>query len=645
MSFRLKTILSIGLIEVVLLTALVVSGLHYLRETNEEQLLHRAESSAKLFAGMTADAAVANDLATLDVLVKQALANRGMLYVRVRNASGDVLAQGGDPAILAAPFRVDVSVAEADDDLRFDVSHAIEVAGRVFGSVELGIDAASVDVAVAEARQWMLVVAGFEIVLVALFSFALGTALTRQLAHLQKGARQVANGNFGYLIKVNGQDELADTAMSFNSMSGALAVYARELETARAVAEAGRVRAESTLADAIESLSLGVLIADADGRVLHVNNALVELYRSSAVDITKARDLDEVMRLTRPLIVGHVVHENSATDDQGNQRTLEMADGRRYLHTRRTTSSGGTVFVTADISAVYAAEQRALRLEVELMQAQKLESLGTLAGGIAHEINTPIQYIGDNLRFLEQSLEDYNAILGTHLALADALGERDDWTPAMLDGNLDQFLDRCRRIAEEKDLEFLSAEAPLAARQSIEGVEHVAGIVRAVKEFSHPTSREMAPVDLNRVVERAVAVCRNEWKHVAELDLALEAALPLVMGLEGELNQVVLNLVVNAAQAIAEKGGNGRIAIVTETTHDIVALRIQDTGAGIPANIRNRVFEPFFTTKDVGTGSGQGLAIARDIIVNKHGGNIDFDSVPGTGTEFLITLQPAQAGS
>ena len=641
MSFRLKTILGIALIEILMLGALVLSGLHYLRVTNEEQLLHRAESAAKLFATMTADAAVANDLATLDVMVEQALANRGMVYVRVRNASGDVLAEDGDIDALASPFRPDVSVKEANDDDRFDVSHPIEVAGQLFGSVEVGVDSTSVGTIVGQARSWMLAVAAIEIVLVALFSFVLGTMLTGQLSRIQLGARQVAAGNLDYRIDVVGKDELADTATSFNAMAESLTLQARDLEAARAEAEAGRARAESTLADAIESLTLGVLIADADGRVLHINGALVDLYRTVDVDITAARDLGEVARVTRPLIVGHVDHALDDGQTDGTQRTLELIDGRRYLHTRRLMSSGGIVFVTADISAVYEAEERARNLEVELMQSQKLESLGTLAGGIAHEINTPIQYIGDNLRFLEQVCGDYEAVLGAHMALAAFLADRDEWTSAELKRHVSRLLDHCRTLMEEKDFEFLSAEGPVAVRQSIEGVEHVASIVRAMKEFSHPTSKEMAPVDLNRVVKRAVAVCSSEWKHVAEMELALEEDLPTVMGLEGELNQVVLNLIVNAAQAIGEKGGAGRITVTTTSASGVVTLSIHDTGGGIPAEIRNHVFDPFFTTKEVGKGTGQGLAIARDIIVNKHAGNIQFDSIPGTGTEFTITLNRA----
>jgi two-component system, NtrC family, sensor kinase len=182
-------------------------------------------------------------------------------------------------------------------------------------------------------------------------------------------------------------------------------------------------------------------------------------------------------------------------------------------------------------------------------------------------------------------------------------------------------------------------EASVAARQSSEGVEQVAGIVRAMKEFSHPMSMEMAPLDLNRVIERATMVCRNEWKHCAELRLSLDDRLPQVPGLEGEMNQVVLNLVVNAAHAIVEAGrGQGRITIATSVKDGKAVLSVADTGTGIPVDLGMRIFEPFFTTKDVGKGTGQGLAIAHDIIVNRHGGTLDFESRDDEGTTFSITL-------
>jgi len=636
MSFRLKTILGIGLIEVLLLSVLVVSGLHYLRESNEQQLVDRADNLAHLFATMTADAVVAVDLATIDVLIDEALKNRGISYVRVRHVNGKVMGEGGDEAFLRRPFSADGAFIDMIDDGLLDISHPIAIAGKTFGRIELGIDVGAISAAQAEARQWMLGVAGIEVLLVALFSYMLGTVLTRQLQLLRRGARQVADGNLGYQIAVSGKDELADTAASFNAMSSALAVYSNRLEEARSRAEAGRVRAESTLEDAIDSLSEGILIADSEGRVLHMNSAFQDLYGEAGSAIVGAGDLAAVKELTRPLIVERGVYGNeNAAVDASPQTTLVLRDGRRILHSHRPMASGGNVYVNTDVSAIYAAQERARQLELKLMQAQKLESLGTLAGGIAHEINTPIQYIGDNLRFLEQSCEDFATVIDAHVRLADAI----DAHPAGAEPELATAVAFCRAVVEESDVAFLSEEAPLAARQSSEGVEQVAGIVRAMKEFSHPTSKEMVPLDLNRVIERATVVSRNEWKHCAELQLSLDDRLPQVPGLEGEMNQVVLNLVVNAAQAIVEAGrGQGRITIATGVEDGKVVLTVADTGTGIPADVGMRIFEPFFTTKDVGKGTGQGLAIAHDIIVNKHGGTLDVESRDGEGATFSVTL-------
>lgn len=240
MSFRLKTILGIAGIEILLLSILVVSGLNYLRVTNEQQLFTRAQTTARLFAAMTSDAVVALDLATLDVLVQQTSNNPDVAYLRIRNRSGNVLVENGDPDILAAPFVEDGGIAAARSDQRVDIAHAIDVGGTNFGRVELGISTESLDVTLADATRWMLGIAGIEILLVGFFSYALGGILTRQLCALRKGARLVAEGNFGYLIAARGNDELADTAYSFNRMSCALAKYAADLEAAKEDAEAGR---------------------------------------------------------------------------------------------------------------------------------------------------------------------------------------------------------------------------------------------------------------------------------------------------------------------------------------------------------------------------------------------------------------------
>jgi PAS domain S-box-containing protein len=274
-----------------------------------------------------------------------------------------------------------------------------------------------------------------------------------------------------------------------------------------------------------------------------------------------------------------------------------------------------------------------LLLEHELVQAQKLESIGHLAAGIAHEINTPVQFVGDNVRFLLDSFSDLAAVLDRHRALA--ISAKAGTCPPDL-------IEACETESRRADLDYLMEEIPKAIAQSTEGIERIATIVRAMKEFSHPGSDEKTCVDLNKAIESTVTVSRNEWKYVADLTTDLAPDLPLVPCLIGQFNQVILNMIVNASHAIADvvkgTGGKGTITIGTSHVGDFVEVRISDTGMGIPESIRHKIFDPFFTTKEAGRGTGQGLAIARSVVVDKHGGTIAVDSEVGKGTTFLIRL-------
>jgi len=182
--------------------------------------------------------------------------------------------------------------------------------------------------------------------------------------------------------------------------------------------------------------------------------------------------------------------------------------------------------------------------------------------------------------------------------------------------------------------------ASSATEQSLEGVEQVAKIVLSMKEFSHPGSKYKESTDINRCLENALTVSRNEWKHVADLDLQLAPDLPNVLALQGELNQVFLNLIVNASHAIeaAKKDGKGRICITTRIIDDWVEISVSDDGTGMSKDIMEKIFDPFYTTKEVGKGTGQGLAIAQDIVVSKHDGKMKVASEPGQGTKFTILL-------
>jgi signal transduction histidine kinase len=273
-------------------------------------------------------------------------------------------------------------------------------------------------------------------------------------------------------------------------------------------------------------------------------------------------------------------------------------------------------------------------MEVQLRQAQKLESIGQLAAGIAHEINTPIQYIGDNARFLKDAFQDFITLLDRYDQLLKL---------AELQNVPREVVEKLAQEIRAVDTGYLLQEIPNAIQQSLEGVERVSTLVAAMKEFSHPGTKEKTPLDLNKAIESTLTVARNEWKYIAEMETDYDPTLPRISCLPGEFNQVILNLVVNAAHAIAEATGDGSkgkgtITICTRDHADWVEIQIGDSGSGIPLAARARIFEPFFTTKEVDRGTGQGLAIAYSVIVEKHGGNISFETEIGKGTTFTSRL-------
>lgn len=279
------------------------------------------------------------------------------------------------------------------------------------------------------------------------------------------------------------------------------------------------------------------------------------------------------------------------------------------------------------------------RLETELRHSQRLEAVGGLAAGIAHEINTPIQYVGDNIQFLEDGFETLCHFLPLFAELRTAAG----------DGAVDPaLLQKVRESVRASDLEYLAKEIPRALAESQDGVERVATIVKAMKDFAHPGSKEKVATDLNRALGTALTVSRNAIKYVADVETDF-GSLPPVYCRPADMNQVFLNLLINAAEAVGEAvkgtGRKGRITVKTWRESGMAAISVADTGSGVPEAIRDRIFEPFFTTKDVGMGSGQGLAIVRAVVVDGHGGAVSFESVPGEGAVFVVRLpiEPPEA--
>jgi len=269
----------------------------------------------------------------------------------------------------------------------------------------------------------------------------------------------------------------------------------------------------------------------------------------------------------------------------------------------------------------------------------KMQSIGRLAAGIAHEINTPIQYVSYNAGFLEGAFADLLRLVEAYRQAFATLGRTGD-------GGGDRLPPELRRIVEdaeaEADLEYLAVEIPAAVANSRKGIRQVADIVRAMRQFSHPGGREKTFFDINAALKDALLVSRNEWKDTAGLVTELDPDLPPVCGLPQEIGQVFLNLILNAAQAMEETRGDktgilGTLTARTARQGDTVAVSVADTGPGIPDAVRGRVFDPFFTTKEVGKGTGQGLSLAY-AVVERHGGEIFFETTPGEGAVFTVRL-------
>lgn len=302
----------------------------------------------------------------------------------------------------------------------------------------------------------------------------------------------------------------------------------------------------------------------------------------------------------------------------------------RFVCLREDPAVGGVLIVSRDVTERVALERDRERLELDRRVSQRLEAVGQLAAGIAHEINTPLQFVGDSVTFLKEACDELLELTEIYRETLHAD------TPIPLAERR-----RAMRDAEEQaDVEYLCARIPKAFARTTDGIARVRSIVQAMKRFSHATSTEAAPADLNEAIETTLAVCRNEYKYVADVSLHL-GELPPVTCQVSELNQVFLNLILNAAQAIEEQvcgsDARGRIAISTRVCGAEAVIEIQDDGPGIPAELQDRIYEPFFTTKEVGKGTGQGLALARATI-ERHAGVLECASSCGQGTTFTIRL-------
>ncbi len=358
--------------------------------------------------------------------------------------------------------------------------------------------------------------------------------------------------------------------------------------------------------------------------------------------------LEELRQLSPPSI------KLAGTLDEFSDRINSLTTGRlerlefETMHVRK---DGSTYPVIMNVQAARLLDRDVFvaigsdlsqrrELETQLAEAQRLESIGQLAAGVAHEMNTPLQFVGNNVSFLSDC--------------SDALFEVIDLCQNQLDADPLSWKERQEAIREamqRTSFDRIRAEAPKAIAESLEGIDRVLKIVRAMREFTHPGEEEMAPTDLNRALTSTATVTRNRWKEAAELELELDPYLPEVECFGAAMNQVFVNLIVNAADAIGERleddpsGPPGAITVRTISSDQSVQIEVIDNGAGMPEEVQRRVFDPFFTTKEVGKGTGQGLSLSHAIVTQKHRGQLAVESIPGEGTTMRVTLPVSGSAS
>jgi PAS domain S-box-containing protein len=447
--------------------------------------------------------------------------------------------------------------------------------------------------------------------------------VTKPIHDLTGAALRMVGGELDVPIDVRGAGEIGILAQSFAKMRDAVRLKIHcldmEIDERKKVQEA-LGHALQTTEQIIDSAPFALVLVDADERIRQANEFAGKILGASPVELVGQSWAKFAPGLLHDRLP-HKSEETAVVDTQGKPLPVLLSVIPVLL-------GNEAIWIEAFLDLT---ERK--QLEAQLRHAQKLEAVGQLASGIAHEINTPAQFVGDNIHFLaeayagvKQLMDEYRQVLGNLTALP----------------GYEHFVEKLKRAEEGADLAYIEENAPTAFARASDGIARISGIVGAMKEFAHPAHREKSLADLNRALKATLTISRNEYKYVADIETEF-GDLPPVMCHIGDINQVFLNLLVNAAHAIADAGSTsdklGRIRVRSAPEGKAqVRIEIEDTGCGIPAEIRDRIFDPFFTTKEVGRGTGQGLAIARNIVVDQHHGSLTFESEVGKGTTFTILL-------
>lgn len=669
LNWRLRTkmtVLVMGACCVALVCASAIF-VQYEKESTKDNILQELSSLARIVANNSSAAVLFDSPSDAEGILRALSAQPSIQLGQIHTSDGRLFAQYiGDTAGMSIQ-----ALKPAPEGQTFHANHVhlwkpIMVDGDTLGVVHLLADLNEIDENIAAIVRTTGIAIFFSLLLSLVFSAQIQRIIVRPIIELADLTEQVSTEN-DYSLRAagHGEDEVGTLVNQFNTMMTRIQLTSRALQDAHDHLEQrvqerteeleekirerkqreielrdskARLHEEKEergrLAVAIEQSPEGIFIAEANGAIQYVNSAFERVFEISR----------EAALYRNAAILQSDEHDEEFYEDLWST----IRSGRVWSNLlRRRTRDGSLQILEATISpirddhgritnfvAVYRDVTGEVELENRLRQAQKLEAVGSLAAGIAHEINTPIQFIGDNLQFMKTSFDEVLSLLTAAERLAgQSPGE----------GSSDATA-HYHNLVQSVDIDFLREEIPRAIDQAQDGVQRVSTIVQAMKRFSYPDQGDkMAAANLNDALTNTLTVARNELKYVSDVVTDLQPDLPMVACLPGKLNQVFLNMLINAAHAIAEVvddhgGEKGTITVRSRQDGDDVVIEIADTGKGVPPEIRDRIFDPFFTTKDVGRGTGQGLAIARSVIVDEHGGHLDFETEPGKGTRFFIRL-------
>jgi PAS domain S-box-containing protein len=404
---------------------------------------------------------------------------------------------------------------------------------------------------------------------------------------------------------------------------------AREIRYLRRADERGR-RAEARMSAMIRSAPNGIVSLDTDGLVHDWNPGAEAIWGWSAAEAV-GRPFWNFAIARYPSGIREEVSPVRAVRVEITGRRRDQSEFPAVL-----SLSAAEMVERVMYCAIVEDVTEARRLEVELRQSQKMEAVGRLASGLAHEINTPCQFMASQVQFLTEGFATLEQLLATYAELRHR---------AASDANLVEVVASVDAAEAAADLPFLREQAPPALASIGDGVRRISRIIGAMKDFARPDDHTWRPIDLNQSLMNTLLVLENETSAVAEV-LTDYGSVPLVCGYADDLNQAFFQILLNAVHAVADRRGDGQergqIGVRTRAEADTVIVDISDTGVGIPEAIEGKIFDPFFTTKEVGRGSGQGLPVARSIVVDRHGGAVTFESQVGAGTTFHIRLPVAR---